>query len=68
MSLENDCPYGVNDCPKLFSIKDRLVDMSKKQDDLIVEVSNISRVLKDCAYVITIAVALICAYIGAKMI
>lgn len=68
MLSEDDCPYGVNDCPKLFSIKDKLVDMSKKQDDLIVEVSNISRVLKDCAYVITIAVALICAYIGAKMI
>ena len=68
MSLENDCPYGVNDCPKLFLIKDKLVDMSKKQDELIIEVSSISRVLKDCAFVITIVVALVCAYIGAKLI
>ena len=51
-----------------MKILDKLVDMSKKQDDLIIEVSNISRVLKDCAYVITIAVALVCAYIGAQMI
>lgn len=69
MSLGNDdCPYGVNDCPKIVGIREKLNDMAEKQDLMSHQVSDIRRIIKDCGYIITIAVAVLCAIIGARVV
>lgn len=68
LSENDDCPYGVYDCPKVLSLRNKLDDMSLKQDVIATEVNDIKRIIKDCGYVIALSITVVCAFIGACFI